>query len=106
MVDMMEKKDSTDQLLYALSYPIGIVGLILILTKKESRDARYHGYNGLFLLIVSFIINFIPILGQILWLGVLIYSIVLAVEVYNGKYPVIPVLTDFASKYVDPPQSN
>ena len=118
------KEDSTDKLLYTLSYPIGIIGLVLILTKKENRNARYHGFNSLFLWlavmvvttvlgIVIGILSNIPGLGWIIGilgglvlsvipLAVLIYSIVLALQVNKGEYPKIPFVTDFAMQYIDP----
>jgi len=106
---MTEGKSDSDKILYALSYPITIIGLILILTKKEDAEARYHGYNSLFLglavMIAGIVLGFIPIIGWIL--GVLlgpafiVYAIILAVKVYNGERPVIPGITDFAKKYTD-----
>jgi uncharacterized membrane protein len=111
--------DSSDRLLYTLSYPIGIIGLILILTKKEDKDARYHGYNGLFLWlgvavvcvalgIIATILSFVPLVGclfglviSVLPLCFLIYSIILAVQVNKGEYPVIPIITDLAKQFVE-----
>jgi uncharacterized membrane protein len=95
--------NSDNRILYALSYPIGLVGLILILVKaKEDPDARYHGFNGLGLSIAFFIattiLGFIPILGWIVALFApfvfLVYSIMLAIKAYNGEKPEIPVLTN------------
>ena len=111
-------KDNNDKLMNALAYPtFGIIGLVLILTKKEDPVARYHGFNGLFLWIAVFIIDIaisiigaiIPPLGCLLAiiapfisLAALVYSIILALNVYNkGEKPVIPIITDFAKKYTE-----
>lgn len=110
---MDENMDNTDKLLCTLSYPIPIIGLILVLTKKEDRTCRYHGFNSLFLGIAFIIIStvvgmlgFIPGLGCLLAsltpVAFLVYAIFLAIETNNGKFPVIPVITDFAKKYIDP----
>lgn len=112
---MDEKIDSTDKLLCALSYPIPLIGVLLLLTKKENRTCRYHGFNSVFFGLAVYILFFvlgilysIPIIGWILaglgglfWLAYIIYAIFLAIETHNGKFPVIPVVTDFARKYID-----
>lgn len=104
----MSNGGDSDKILYALSYPIWIVALILVLAKKESRDARYHGFNGLFyglaVTILAMFIGMMPIiqlLSPLVGLAGIIYGIVLGVEAYNGGHPNIPVVTEFASKYVE-----
>ena len=114
--------DSTDKLLCTLAYPIPLIGVILIATKKEIQDCKYHGFNSVFFGVAGFVaFTILGILGSILanipalgclvgvvWsaimgllgLGYFIYSIFLALETHNGKYPVIPIVTDFAKKYM------
>ncbi len=114
-VTVEKEKTDADKILYALAYPIWIVALILVLTKKEDEDALYHGWNGLGLAIAVIaiyigitILGFIPlvnvvagIIGALLGPVVLVYSIVLAVQVYNNnEKPVIPIVTEFVQQYV------
>jgi uncharacterized membrane protein len=104
----MNETNETDKLLFALSYPIGLIGLILILTRKDDHDARYHGFNSLFFWIAVMIVDIVlgmtfilALLTPLVSLAALIYSIILAVQVYKGETPEIPIITQFASKYVD-----
>lgn len=114
--------DSTDKLLCALSYPIGIIAVILLLTKKDIRACRYHAYNALGLCVAAIIfftalsivlgiIGAIPGVGLIvlilgpasglIGLGFFVYTLLLAYKTHNGEYPTIPFVTQFVSKYVD-----
>jgi len=114
--------DSTDKLLCALSYPIGLVAILLLLTKKENRACRYHAINAIGLCIAGIIfftavsivlgvIGAIPGVGLIvlilgplsglLGLAYLGYSVFLAFKTFNGEYPTIPYVTQYVSKYVD-----
>jgi len=119
----MEELDSTDKILCTLAYPIGLIALILVLTKKEIRACRYHGFNALFLNIAAVIVFIavniilgilanIPGVGciagmlfatvqMLFWIAFLAYSIYLAVETNKGNYPTIPYITDFANKYIE-----
>lgn len=105
----MSETNSSDKILYILSYiSMGLVGVILLLIKKDDRTARFHGFNSLFfglaVFIVNFILGFIPIIGWMLMplvsLVAFVYSIYLAYQVHKDENIVIPVITDFAQKYV------
>lgn len=106
-----------NKLLAALGYPIGIVALVLALLdiSKQDRFVKYHAWQALFLWIAvivlwiaSLVISIIPILGWIigfliglLMIGIFIYSIVLAVWTYQGKYFEVPVIYGIAKKYME-----
>ncbi|MGQ0572072.1 MAG: DUF4870 domain-containing protein [Armatimonadota bacterium] len=108
--------DQSNRLLGALAYPIWIIALVIILTdKKKDSFLRHHGWTALFWGIAWFIIYValsilgnIPFLGwilvilggPILWLVWLALSIYYAVQAYNGKEVTIPVVSDWARKYV------
>jgi uncharacterized membrane protein len=92
---------SNDKLLAGLTYPIPIVGIIVLVSDsmKNNPFLRVHAVQslalGVVLLIASFIIGLIPIIGCItplLWLGITLYY---AYQAYQGKNFSIPFVTDF-----------
>lgn len=107
--------DQTNRLLAALSYPIWIIALVIILTDmKKDAFMRHHGWTALFwgiawfiLWLALMILGNIPFLGWILflvtgpllWIAWLILSIFFALQAYNGKEVSIPIVSDFAKKY-------
>lgn len=89
----------------ALSY-LGILVLIPLLVKKDSKFAMEHAKQGLVLFIIEMIlwvINFIPILGQILWIVVgivlLIVSLMGLIYALQGKFWKIPFVYDWAQNF-------
>jgi uncharacterized membrane protein len=104
-----------DKLMAALAYVIGIiVPLIILLTESKNRAfQRYHAIQslglsaaifvaGIVLCIVMFVIQLIPVLGQIIsclmffvYLAPLAIMVYYAYKAYQGEYFVIPVVTDF-----------
>jgi uncharacterized membrane protein len=107
--------DQTNKLLAALSYPIWIIALIVVLTDmKKDPFMKHHGWTALFwgiawfvLWVALMILGNIPFLGwllvivsgPILWIVWLVLSIYYAIQAYNGKEVTIPVVSDFAKKY-------
>lgn len=107
--------DSSNRLLAALSYPIWIIALIIVLTDmKKDAFMRHHGWTALFwgiawliLYVILMILGNIPFLGwllvlvtgPLLWLAWLILSVYYAVQAYNGKTVTIPLVSDWARKY-------
>ena len=92
---------SNDQLLGALTYPLPIVGIIVLLsdTMKNNPILRTHAIQslalGAVLIVASIILTVIPFIGcltPILWLVVTLYY---AYQAYQGKPVTIPVITDF-----------
>jgi uncharacterized membrane protein len=104
-----------DKLMAALAYVIGlIVPLIILFTDAKNRAyQRYHAIQSLglsaaifvasiVLCIVLTVLQFIPVLGQIIGclmsfvflipLGLMLYY---AYKAYQGEYFVIPMVTDF-----------
>jgi uncharacterized membrane protein len=101
-----------DRLWAALGYPIGLVAIVMLLLdeKKNRPFIKYHAVQAIAANIAVWVIGFIlscllaaatffigglgAFLAMILWL-VLLWP---AYEAYNGKYLVIPVITDFIKK--------
>jgi uncharacterized membrane protein len=107
---------SESRLLAALGYPLWIPALIVVLTDmKKDPYMRYHGWQALFwglawlaVWVVFSILTsvlwfiFLPLLFllPLLWLAVLVVSIWFAVRAYNGERFEIPVVTNFARRYM------
>ncbi len=109
-----------NRLLAALGYPLWIVALIVVLTEmKQDPFMRYHGWQALFwgiawfvlwvgLSVIGTILSFVPILGflfqflawTVLFIAWAVLSLVYAVRTYRGERFEIPVVTDFARKYM------
>ena len=110
-----EMPEETQRILSALSYPIGIVALVVVLiAKKRENYVRYHGFQGLFFncawllaymmsIIVIKIVDTLPFVGDILssifgiifgvlGIAVFVISILLAVRAYQNEKFRIPVL--------------
>ncbi len=105
----MDKFDANDveenKVFAALSY-LGILVLIPLLVKKDSKFAMEHAKQGLVLFIIEMIlwvINFIPVLGQILWIVVgivlLIVSLMGLIYALQGKFWKIPFVYDWAQNF-------
>ena len=86
-----------------LGWVFSLIGLAVV---KDDDRVRFHcaqtGVLSVAFCVVSFVLNIIPILGQILWfllwLGYIVYIILLIVKVSKGENPRIPVCADFAEK--------
>jgi len=96
----MDEINSNDKLLAALSYPIGLVAIIILLVDdmKSRPFQKYHAVQALginvVLIVISVILGFIPVVGCIvplLWLVTLYW----AYQAYQGQYFNIPVVTNF-----------
>ncbi len=104
-VPMSSEITSDDKLWAALGYPIWLVALIVLLMedKKNRPFIKYHAVQSLALnaviLIAGIIITAITIgIGGICWGAFWLVTIWPAIEAWNGKYLVIPVVTDFIKK--------
>ena len=108
--------DQSNRILAALAYPIWFIALVIVLTDmKKDPFMRHHGWTALFwgigwlIIYVALSILFsIPFLGWLLWIVTgrilhaawLILSIYYAIQAYNGKEVSIPVVSDWAKKYM------
>jgi fumarate reductase subunit D len=95
-----------DKIMLVLSY-LGILCLIPLLTVKDSDYVKWHAKQGLVLgigiFVVSFILMFIPIVGQIasclLFVGWLVAAIMGIMKALSGVRWRIPVIADLADKF-------
>ncbi len=92
--------DSNDKLWAALSYPIGIIALVILLVEsmKERPFQKYHAVQALavniILVILSIVLGWTVVLTCVpvlLWFVTLYW----AYKAYQGEYFEIPGLTPF-----------
>ena len=99
--EVIDDKDvEENKFIAALSY-LGILVLVPLLVKKDSKFAQFHAKQGLIFLViwvVGWIFFLIPLFGQILALTILVLNIIALVQALNGKYWEVPVIGDFAKK--------
>ncbi len=90
-----------------LSYLLGfITGIIFYVLEKESKFVRFHAMQSIILfigiMVLTFVLGFIPIVGWILSLLIgplsLILWIILMVKAYQHEYFKLPVIGDMAEK--------
>ena len=94
----------------ALAYLGGFVtGLVLLAVEKENRFVRFHAMQStvvfVAVLIISVVINSIPILGAFLYAfllfpAVVIIWLVLMFKAYNQETFKLPIAGDFAEKQI------
>lgn len=93
-----EKKDIDENKTMAMLSYIGILFLIPMLAKKDSAFCQAHAKQGMVLFIAAVVLGWIPVIGQILLLGVVVVAIMSIVKTLNGEYWPIPVLDDLSKK--------
>ena len=101
MADEMKKSaggnDVEENKLWAVLGYLGILCLIPLLGKKDSPFAQYHAKQGLILLL-GWIVSWIPFLGWIVWLVVAILSIIGILNALGGKMTPLPLVGQYAEK--------
>lgn len=86
-----------NKLLAAISY-LWIVSIIMLLIKKDSKFVQFHAKQGLVLFIASIILWFIPIIGWILNLLVVVAVVVGFIKALSGEYYKMPAVSILAEK--------
>ncbi len=91
-----------------LCYVVGwITGLIFFLIEKDSKFVKFHAMQSIItfggLMILSWILAFIPIIGWVIssLLGILalVLWILLMIKAYQGEKIKLPVIGDLAEKW-------
>lgn len=105
MVDQFGTPDITsdDKLWAALGYPIPLIAIIVLLMedKKNRPFIKFHAVQSLALNVALYIVMFvlaITVIGAICAPFLWFVTLWPAIESYQGKYLVIPVITDFIKK--------
>lgn len=93
-----------------LSYVLGfITGIIFFVIEKESRFVKFHAMQSILvsaaLMVLSFVLGFIPFIG---WLALILLGpvsfvlwIILMVKAYKYVWFKLPVVGDIAEKQAD-----
>jgi uncharacterized membrane protein len=96
-----------------LSYIFGwITGLIFFLMEKQNRFVRFNAIQSIlfslayivlavFISVVTFVLPFLWFLGNLAFLGMIVVSVVLMVNAFQGKYFKLPVIGDYAERYAN-----
>ena len=95
---MGEDKDIKENKLWALLGYLGILCLIPLLGKKDSKFAQFHAKQGLILLIGEFFV-WIPFVGWILGIIIFVLWIMGIMNVVNGKMKPLPIVGELAAKF-------
>jgi uncharacterized membrane protein len=100
MTQPMNADITSDDKLWALLswliWPVAIIALLMD-DKKKRPFIKYNAVNSLALNVVAWGSTIIAI-GACLAPLAFIYSIVLGIQSYQGKWVTVPVLTDFVKK--------
>jgi uncharacterized membrane protein len=95
--DEVTQDDKLWALLGWLFWPIALI--VLLLEEKKARPfIKYHAIQSLALGVVGYIIAALlstVFIGCFVGLAVLVYTIYLAVQAYQGQWVEIPFVTDF-----------
>jgi uncharacterized membrane protein len=103
---------SDEKVMAALSY-LGILFLIPLLAKKDSKFAMFHAKQGLVLFILEIIlwiiewvlafsivgILFIGWIIWIIWIVLAIFSLIGLIQAFSGNYWKMPILAGWAASF-------
>ncbi len=84
----------------AMSY-VFILFLVPLLGKRDSKFAQFHAKQGLVLFAVEllvFMFSWVPLLGQLAMLTLLIISVMGVVKALNGEWWEIPYIYEWSKK--------
>ncbi|MFA6295984.1 MAG: hypothetical protein WC663_01380 [Patescibacteria group bacterium] len=98
---MGDSKDIEENKIFAVLSYLGVLVIVPLLAKKESKFAMFHAKQGLILLIgwvISWLLSFVFI-GFILDVIMIVFSIWGIVNAATGKYAKLPVIGDLAEKF-------
>ncbi|MBU0636843.1 MAG: hypothetical protein ABH818_00045 [Patescibacteria group bacterium] len=84
----------------ALSY-VWIICLVPLLGKRDSKFAQFHAKQGLTLFIIEIIVgllSWLPVLGQLAMLTLLVISVIGIIKTLNGEWWKIPYIYNWSKK--------
>ncbi len=89
-----------NKLMASFSY-LWILCLVPLFLKRQSKFAQFHAKQGFILLVVEVIMSvlmWIPVIGKILFIGVIILAILGFIKAYNGEYWKMPFIYKWSQK--------
>lgn len=96
-----DQKDVEQNKIFAVLSYLGILVLVPLLAKKDSKFAMFHAKQGLVLLIgwaIGWLLSFVFV-GFILDVILIIFSIWGLINAATGKMTKLPVIGDLAAKF-------
>jgi uncharacterized membrane protein len=89
-----------------LAYVLGfITGIIFLILEKDNKFVRFHAMQSTIIFLVLLVIGMIPFFGPVLSFIVspiaFILWIVLMYKAYQGEMFKLPVIGDYAAKWVN-----
>ncbi len=81
----------------AISY-LWIISIVVLLTKGDSKFAKFHAKQGAALFIISAITVWIPIFGWILNIILIVFMLMGLINALNGKWAKVPLIGDLVAK--------
>jgi len=96
-----DKKDAEDNKIFAVLSYLGVLVLVPLLAKKESKFAMFHAKQGLVLLIgwiIGWLLSFVFV-GFIVDIALIVFSIWGIVNAATGKYVKLPLVGNLAEKF-------
>lgn len=93
-----DQKDIEDNKVVAAIGYLWILFLVPLLLKKESPFAQFHAKQGLVLCIAAIVFSFIPVLGWLANLALLVVAIMAIIKTLSGEAWEIPFVKDMVKK--------
>lgn len=93
---LIENADVKENKLWALLSYLGVLVVLPLIMKKDSKFALFHAKQGLVLL-AGWILSWLPF-GPIIGIIALIFSIIGIINVLNGEEKKLPIVGDLAEK--------
>lgn len=94
-----------ENIVAALSYVCGpVTGFIALVMEKDNKFVRFHAMQSVIglgiLMILSFVLSFVPVIGTIVSVAVGIVAIFLFIQAFQGKKFKLPIIGDVVEKQV------
>lgn len=99
-----------DNLAGMLCYALGwVTGIVFLVVEKESKYVRFHAVQAIAtflpLMIVAWVLAFIPFIGMVvsalLWILAVVLWLILMIKAYQGERYKLPVVGDLAERQAE-----
>jgi uncharacterized membrane protein len=99
-----------DNLAGMLCYALGwVTGIVFLVVEKESKYVRFHAVQAIAtflpLMIVAWVLAFIPFIGMVvsalLWILAVVLWLILMIKAYQGERYKLPIVGDLAEKQAE-----
>lgn len=94
---MAEQLSNDSKLFAALSY-LWLLSVVMLVLKKDDEFVKFHAKQGTVIFVASIILWFIPIIGWLMQIAVLIGVVIGFLKAYSGEKYKMPVIGDLADK--------